>query len=212
MCGLQKASIYVIYIYAISVLKTTTTRTATSRSREQNQLKRRFKTCVSVKTGLTQPQPSASPPRPTAIRPPVPRPAPRHGSSIPQFPIQHGQFSSASHAKNTAAKTLNDSNDGDGALQLTNRQWDRQANRRSDSGTGTQHTLGQLHTNTHTHTHTTAGGKQSQLGGCTRYQSGYPGMGAAPAAAPAPAPSVPELGALFWWLWPAEQLYFWRVF
>lgn len=83
-----------------------------------------------------------------------------HGSSIPQFPIQHGQFSSQRHMqkkKNTAAaKTLNDS---DGALQLTNRQWDRQANRRSDSGTGSsrtaaQHTLGQLHTNTHTLRHT----------------------------------------------------------
>lgn len=132
---------------------------------------------MSVKTGLSQPQPSA---------PPLPCPLP---ASWPSSTLLHARFLdssvshpartilvTASHAKkkkNTAAaKTLND---GDGALQLTNRQWDRQANRRSDSGTGSsrtaaQHTLGQLHTNTHTdrHRHTPAGGKQSQLGGCTR--------------------------------------------
>lgn len=152
-----KKHLYIIYIhtyvyariYAISAWS----------SREQNQLKRRFKTCVCQNWFVSAP---AKYPYSPVCAPDLP--CSMHGSSIPQFPIQHGQFSSQRHMQkkkkkkkqNTAAKTLND-----GALQLTNRQWDRQtdrqANRRSDSGTGSsrtaaQHTLGQLHTNTHTHT------------------------------------------------------------
>lgn len=124
MCGQrQKASIYNIYthiyiyarIYAISAWS----------SREQNQLKRRFKTCVCQNWFVSAP--AKYPFSPACLV------APDLPCTVPRFLSFPSSTDNSRHSvtckkkkrkkkQNTAAKTLND-----GALQLTNRQWDRQA-------------------------------------------------------------------------------------
>lgn len=160
MCGQrQKASIYNIYTHIY--ICTYICYICLEQQRTES-VKKTFQDLCLSKLVCLSPSPKCPFSPAYLVAPDLP--CSMHGSSIPQFPIQHGQFSSQRHMQkikrkkkqNIAAKTLND-----GALQLTNRQWDRQtdrqANRRSDSETGSsrtaaQHTLGQLHTNTHSGT------------------------------------------------------------
>lgn len=109
----QKASIYACVCLCVLYLCLCIF-VAAAKNNTQNQLKRRFKTCVCQNW-------FASPICPVL-------------SSHPARTI----LVTESHAKNTKKKTLND----DGALQLTNRQWDSGTVSRTDR----QHTLGQLHT------------------------------------------------------------------
>lgn len=182
MCGQrQKASIYNIYthiyiyirIYAISAWS----------SREQNQLKRRFKTCVCQNWFVSAPAKY-----PFSYCLPCGPWSTLHGSSIPQFPIQHGQFSSQRHmqkkkkqkkakhsSKNTQRRRIAIDKQTVGQTdrqtgEQTQWQWDWQ---QSDSRT--THVGSVAHQ--HTLRHTPAGGKQSQLGGCTRYEARVPRHG-----------------------------------
>lgn len=192
-----KKHLYIIYIhtyiyariYAISAWS----------SREQNQLKRRFKTCVCQNWFVSAP---AKYPCSPALWPLIylaPCTVPRFLSFPSSTDNSRHSVTCKKKKKKKKSKTQQQKHSTTAHCNWqTDSGTDRQRDRRTDAVTVGLAAVGQPHntrwvscTPTHTLRHTPAGGKQSQLGGCTRYQAGYPGMGAPPQPAPpTPAPHL----------------------